>query len=42
MLCLVYPSHSLSILCVITGAGVIAYGIVEIAVSLQVRKQAKA
>jgi uncharacterized membrane protein HdeD (DUF308 family) len=38
ILCLVYPSLSLSILCVILGIGMIAYGIVEIAASLQVRK----
>jgi len=38
VLCLVYPSLSLSILCVITGLGMIVYGIVEIAAGLQVRK----
>jgi uncharacterized membrane protein HdeD (DUF308 family) len=38
VLCLVYPSLSLSILCVITGIGMVVYGIVEIAASLQVRR----
>ena len=38
ILCLVYPSLSLSILCVILGIGMIAYGIVEVGASLQVRK----
>jgi len=38
VLCLVYPSLSLSIICVITGVGMIVYGIVQIAVSLQVRR----
>jgi len=38
VLCLVYPSLSLSIICVITGVGMIVYGIVEIIVGLQVRK----
>ena len=38
ILCLVYPSLSLSIICVITGVGMIVYGIVEILVSLEVRK----
>jgi len=38
ILCLVYPSLSLSIICVITGIGMIVYGIVEILLSLQVRK----
>ena len=35
---LVYPSLSLSIICVITGVGMIIYGIVEILVSVEVRK----
>jgi len=38
ILCLVYPSLSLSILCVILGIGMIAYGIIEVGASLQVRK----
>jgi uncharacterized membrane protein HdeD (DUF308 family) len=38
ILCLVYPSLSLSILCVITGVGMIVYGVVEIMASLQVRR----
>ena len=38
VLCLVYPSLSLSIICVIVGLGMIVYGIVEVAASLQVRK----
>ena len=38
VLCLVYPSLSLSIICVIVGLGMIVYGIVEMAASLQVRK----
>jgi uncharacterized membrane protein HdeD (DUF308 family) len=38
ILCLVYPSLSLSILCVILGIGMIAYGIVEIAAGFEVRK----
>ncbi len=38
VLCLVYPSLSLSIICVIVGLGMIIYGIVEIAASLQLRK----
>jgi hypothetical protein len=37
VLCLVYPSLSLSIICVIVGAGMIIYGIVEVILSLQVR-----
>ena len=37
VLCLVYPSLSLSILCVIVGVGMIVYGIVELVVSFQVR-----
>ena len=37
ILCLVYPSLSLSILCVLLGLGMIAYGIVEIVVSLHAR-----
>jgi len=38
ILCLVYPSLSLSIICVIVGVGMIVYGIAEILASLQVRK----
>jgi uncharacterized membrane protein HdeD (DUF308 family) len=38
VLCLVYPSLSLSILCVIVGIGMIIYGIVEILAGLQIRK----
>ena len=38
ILCLVYPSLSLSIICVIVGLGMIAYGIVELVASLQLRK----
>jgi uncharacterized membrane protein HdeD (DUF308 family) len=34
----VYPSLSLSIICVIVGLGMILYGIVELAASLQLRK----
>jgi len=37
ILCLVYPSLSLSIICVIVGLGMIVYGIVEIAASLHLR-----
>ncbi len=37
ILCLVYPSLSLSIMCVIIGLGMIVYGIVEIVVSLHAR-----
>ncbi len=38
ILCLAYPSLSLSIICVITGIGMVVYGIVEILVSVQIRK----
>ncbi len=38
ILCLVYPSLSLSIICVIVGLGLILYGVVELLVSLQVRQ----
>jgi uncharacterized membrane protein HdeD (DUF308 family) len=38
ILCLVYPSLSLSIICVIVGLGMVLYGIVELAASLQLRK----
>ena len=38
ILCLVYPSLSLSIICVIVGLGMVLYGIVEILRSLQIRK----
>lgn len=42
ILCLVYPSLSLSIICVIIGVGMIVYGIVEIVASLEVRELRKA
>jgi uncharacterized membrane protein HdeD (DUF308 family) len=42
ILCLVYPSLSLSIICVIIGLGMILYGIVEVAAGLQLRKVAHA
>ncbi len=42
ILCLVYPGLSLSILAVLVGIGILLYGIVEIGVSLQIRKLAKA
>lgn len=38
ILCLVYPSLSLSIICVIVGLGMIVYGIVVVLASLQVRQ----
>jgi uncharacterized membrane protein HdeD (DUF308 family) len=38
ILCLVYPSLSLSILCVITGVGMIVYGIVEIIAGFELRQ----
>ncbi len=38
ILCLVYPSLSLQIICVIVGLGMVLYGIVELAASLQLRK----
>ena len=38
ILCLVYPSLSLSIICVILGLGMILFGIVELLLSFQVRK----
>ncbi len=38
VLCLVYPSLSLSIICVIVGIGMIVYGIVEIALGFQLRR----
>jgi len=38
ILCLVYPSLSLSIICVIIGLGMIVYGLVEILASLQIRR----
>jgi uncharacterized membrane protein HdeD (DUF308 family) len=38
VLCLVYPSLSLSIICVIVGIGMIVYGIVEVLMSLEVRR----
>jgi len=41
ILCLVYPSLSLSIICVIVGLGLIVYGLVEILASLQVRELKK-
>ena len=38
ILCLVYPSLSLSIICVIVGLGMIVYGIVMVMASLQIRQ----
>ena len=38
ILCLVYPSLSLSIICVIVGVGMIVYGIVAILAGFEVRK----
>jgi len=38
VLCLVYPSLSLSIICVIVGIGMIIYGIVELLMSFQIRQ----
>jgi uncharacterized membrane protein HdeD (DUF308 family) len=38
VLCLVYPSLSLSIICVIVGLGLIVYGLVQLLVSLQIRQ----
>jgi len=38
ILCLIYPSLSLSIICVIVGLGMIVYGIAEIVASLELRK----
>lgn len=38
ILCLVYPSLSLSILCVIIGIGMILYGIVDVIAALELRK----
>jgi uncharacterized membrane protein HdeD (DUF308 family) len=38
ILCLVYPSLSLSIICVIVGLGMILYGVVELVVAFQIRK----
>ena len=38
ILCLVYPSLSLSIICVIVGIGMIFYGVVEILASLAIRR----
>ncbi len=40
ILCLVYPSLSLSIICVIVGLGMILYGVVEVLASLEIRKVA--
>jgi uncharacterized membrane protein HdeD (DUF308 family) len=42
ILCLVYPGLSLSILAVVVGIGILLYGIVEMAVSFQIRKLARA
>jgi uncharacterized membrane protein HdeD (DUF308 family) len=42
ILCLVYPGLSLSILAVILGIGIIVYGIVEVVLSLQIRKLGRA
>jgi uncharacterized membrane protein HdeD (DUF308 family) len=41
ILCLVYPSLSLSIICVIVGLGLIVYGLVEILAGFQVRQLKK-
>jgi uncharacterized membrane protein HdeD (DUF308 family) len=41
ILCLVYPSLSLSIICVIVGLGLIVYGLVEILASFEVRRLRK-
>jgi uncharacterized membrane protein HdeD (DUF308 family) len=41
ILCLVYPSLSLSIICVIVGLGLIVYGLVEILASTQLRQLKK-
>ncbi len=38
ILCLVYPSLSLSIICVIIGLGMIVAGIAQVGASLEVRK----
>jgi uncharacterized membrane protein HdeD (DUF308 family) len=38
VVCLIYPSLSLSIICVIVGIGLIAYGLIEILVSFEARK----
>jgi len=38
ILCLVYPSLSLSIICVLVGIGMIVYGIVEIVAGFQLRE----
>jgi uncharacterized membrane protein HdeD (DUF308 family) len=37
VLCLVYPSLSLSIICVLVGIGMIVYGIVEVLIGFEVR-----
>lgn len=37
VLCLVYPKLSLSIICVIIGIGLIAYGLIEILASFEIR-----
>jgi uncharacterized membrane protein HdeD (DUF308 family) len=41
ILCLVYPSLSLSIICVIVGLGLIVYGLVEILAGFEVRRLRK-
>ena len=41
ILCLVYPSLSLSIICVLVGIGLIAYGLVEIVAGFDVRRLRK-
>jgi uncharacterized membrane protein HdeD (DUF308 family) len=41
ILCLVYPSLSLSIICVIVGIGLIAYGLVQIVAGFDVRRLRK-
>ncbi len=41
ILCLVYPSLSLSIICVIVGLGLILYGLVELLASFELRRLGK-
>lgn len=41
VLCLVYPSLSLSIICVIVGLGLVVYGLVELLISFEVRRAGK-
>ncbi len=42
IVCLIYPGLSLSILAVLLGIGVIVYGVIDIAASLQLRRLEKA